>query len=108
MSQCGILSFSFICNIFLSIALCIDLIFVICCLFIAHVSHPYAVVGIMHWLKTCLYIQVYVPQIINGHASGLSPNCLFCFFFGTEAALTRPPKAGSIKGGQGACSPANF
>ena len=55
MSRCGILSFSFILNIFLSIALCIDLIFVIYCLFIAHVSHPYAVVGIMHWLKTCLF-----------------------------------------------------
>ena len=55
MSRCGILSYSFICNIFLSIALCIDLIFVICCLFIAHVSHPNAVVGIMHWLKTCLF-----------------------------------------------------
>ena len=55
MSRCGILSFSFSCSIFLSIALCIDLIFVICCLFIAHVSHPYAVVGIMHWLKTSLF-----------------------------------------------------
>ena len=71
MSRCGILSFSFICNVSLSIALYIDLIFVICCLFIAHVSHPYAEVGIMHWLKTCLF---------NDCGRFLSINVLDLFF----------------------------